>query len=367
MYHNLPKQTLECFFENCINKEVILFGRKKGLDKDTLPFLKQNNIKIKSILDNNAEIWGDFEGIQTLSPLSLYSENPEKIVILITSGSGFCLEIYKYIMDIDEKFNIFFWNVLSDKKNSEISVNLFENYEKIKSVEALFADNTSKMIYRNIINRRIIGYDVFSDLMIKTDTQYLLPEMYKKMNPSEVIIDCGAYNGDSIKKFSRFFGDNLKKVYAVEASAENLKLLNKVTVPNVEIEVIPYGLSDKSGRCEFWEYENQTSDNCISKKSEDFKISRTIEIELRSIDEIIPEDADITLIKMDIEGEEYNSLIGAFKTIERCLPRLAISIYHSAEDYYRIPLLLFERFPEYKFALRHHTRHFFDTILYAWI
>lgn len=45
-------------------------------------------------------------------------------------------------------------------------------------------------------------------------------------------------------------------------------------------------------------------------------------------------------IKMDIEGAEMPALEGGMKTIQECRPQLAISIYHSNEDFINIPLYL---------------------------
>lgn len=68
---------------------------------------------------------------------------------------------------------------------------------------------------------------------------------------------------------------------------------------------------------------------------------------------------------MDIEGAEQNALLGCRETIERFSPRLAISIYHLADDMVRIPAILNEMRVDYNFYLRHYTYFFGDTVLYA--
>ena len=45
---------------------------------------------------------------------------------------------------------------------------------------------------------------------------------------------------------------------------------------------------------------------------------------------------------MDIEGAEYEALLGARGTISKYRPGLAISLYHRPADLWQIPLLINE-------------------------
>lgn len=74
-----------------------------------------------------------------------------------------------------------------------------------------------------------------------------------------------------------------------------------------------------------------------------------------------------TLIKMDIEGAELDSLVGASEIIRKYKPKLAICIYHLPFDFYNIPHFLKSLVPEYKFKVRQHERGFCETVLYAYI
>lgn len=96
------------------------------------------------------------------------------------------------------------------------------------------------------------------------------------------------------------------------------------------------------------------------KVSED---GRTI-IAGESIDNVLKGDR-ATFIKMDVEGAELKSLIGAENTIKNYKPRLAISIYHKPSDIYEIPQLLMEYRPDYRFYIRHYTSYIWETVLYA--
>lgn len=86
-------------------------------------------------------------------------------------------------------------------------------------------------------------------------------------------------------------------------------------------------------------------------------------IQVSSIDECI--DKPVTYIKMDIEGAEYQALLGARKTIAERKPKLAICTYHKPEDMWEIPGLLLEINPKYQFFLRHYSFADNETVLYA--
>ncbi len=71
------------------------------------------------------------------------------------------------------------------------------------------------------------------------------------------------------------------------------------------------------------------------------------------------------LIKMDIEGAELAALKAGIETIKRYRPQLAISIYHSNEEFVSIPLYLGENLQNYTYKLGHYSPSICETILYA--
>jgi hypothetical protein len=87
-------------------------------------------------------------------------------------------------------------------------------------------------------------------------------------------------------------------------------------------------------------------------------------VEMTTIDEYF-KDIHIDLVKMDIEGAETNALNGGLEVIKRDRPVLAISIYHSIEDYYEIMKILIRELQDYKYYVRHHSLVFCETVLYA--
>ena len=88
-------------------------------------------------------------------------------------------------------------------------------------------------------------------------------------------------------------------------------------------------------------------------------------IKTEKIDNIIGEDT-VTFINMDIEGSEYEALLGACETIRRCHPSLMISVYHKKDDFIKLPLLIKSMCEDYILYFRHYRkRSVNETVCYA--
>lgn len=88
-------------------------------------------------------------------------------------------------------------------------------------------------------------------------------------------------------------------------------------------------------------------------------------LEADSIDAILNQE-EIDFIKMDIEGSEFEALLGAYKTIKKSSPILAVSVYHKQDDFIKIPLLIKALNSRYKLYFRHYRRlSMQETVCYA--
>ncbi len=73
----------------------------------------------------------------------------------------------------------------------------------------------------------------------------------------------------------------------------------------------------------------------------------------------------VSMIKMDIEGGEYDALLGAKQVIQRDRPILAICVYHSQQDLWRLPLLMRGLCPEHRMYLQSYRGDGIQTVAYA--
>jgi FkbM family methyltransferase len=186
------------------------------------------------------------------------------------------------------------------------------------------------------------------------DNQYFGPDFIQPAN-DEVYIDCGAFNGDTVHEFFRWSDGRYSKIHAFEPDSLLFNQLMRQFSNNNRIILYNAAIYDKAGTISF-NAENSGGNGHIS--SDGGKPVKTL-----AIDDIAP--PKTTFIKMDVEGAELKALYGARDTILRDKPRLAVCVYHRAEDIIEIPNYILSLAPEYRLFLRHHsmTRH--ETVLYA--
>lgn len=137
----------------------------------------------------------------------------------------------------------------------------------------------------------------------------ILDEVYLKKiyspfmpkNGKGICVDIGANLGLTAYYFSRYFD----KVYALEPTKSHLEALSAMVKQNnlSNVTVVPYAMSNKSGKTKFYHNENKTSNNLEgwTNTPDDFEEVETITIDIfmekYKIDHI-------DVLKLDVEGHE---------------------------------------------------------------
>lgn len=374
MINGICRQTVENFKKISNGKKIVLWG---AVNESVQQAISQYT-NIDCIIDSDSERWGmKFESLTIYPPEHLYALSSQKYIVLITAGTRSVYSITRTIKAVDD-FDIFYFNAISDKFLCHFSNRLYDNLEKIREVEKALSDDMSRKVYREVVLRRIMGATwEFSNLKVTNSPQYIYTPMFENMGSNEIFIDCGGYTGDSIEKFVLTFGNKVRKIYSFECFQENITKLEGVGVSlhnsdwRGELVVAPYAVSDKNTKLVFNDIGKPeggylTETRTTVEFNDKLAPINTIEVEAVKLDDFIPAGEHVTLFKMDIEGAEYAALMGAEKIIKKYKPRLAISIYHNPDDYWRIYELIHEFYPDYKFAVRHHQNNHLDTVLYAW-
>ena len=163
------------------------------------------------------------------------------------------------------------------------------------------------------------------------------------------VIDAGSFELDSAVIFSSNY--NFKNIHSFEIDLINYEksksILKKYYNHIKNILVINKGLWKHN---KFIKISNLGQSTTKINKQ---KINND-KIELITIDEYInKEKLNLGYIKMDIEGAEYEAILGAKDSIKKFLPVMSISIYHNLRDFFEIKPLIETLAPnEYDFYVR---------------
>lgn len=294
-------------------------------------------------------------------------------IMLFIRGRKMTYRFYLLLEDLGVRIALSrFFNFLN---NIKLNRNPIEEMHKSKSffiehklevnkVISILTDEKSKETYKGMIafrgsfDNKILPYNSYRKQYFGND--------YFQYKKNEVFIDCGSWDGDSIRYFKKVMArNNIKdwKCVAFEPDDESYLSLKRI---HPDVISIKSAVGANSAPKLFIMANNGCS--CFAEKEqiEEYNKSLVSYVDVKRLDDV-EECKNATFIKMDIEGAEYEALLGAEKLIKTNKPKLAICLYHRDEDFIRIPLIIKEWVPEYKLYVMQHTNTFIDTVLYATI
>ena len=255
-------------------------------------------------------------------------------------------------------FNQFlYWGSMDIEHNNfeEIELKVHELKEHVDDFEELYINledyRSKKLLYAILNNWVHYDFNTLSEVIEKCYDDYFDLDLVPTCN-EEVFVDLGAYTGDSTISFLRNYGDSYKKIYAYEITPETYQILvsNLKDYPNVVCYL--KGVGDTRSSLSVVNSSADASANTVF-------VSDNGTIPMVTLDEDIGE--TITIIKADIEGFEQEALLGAINHIKNDHPKLLISVYHKNEDLWKIPKMIKEIDPTYKFYLRYHGGNVYPT------
>lgn len=215
------------------------------------------------------------------------------------------------------------------------------------------SDIRSRKIFDSLLQYRLTGIpdayprpDPLTEQYVASDLDFL------GQLGDGMIVDCGAFTGDSIQNWVSA-GLRDRRVLAFEPDGRNYTALLRYTqTSDLPTIPLPLGVASQSGH---FEMSGSGASSRLSQKEDGNVVCIAIDDLVSSF--------DVSMIKMDIEGGEFDALQGAMKTIGRCLPSLAISVYHRPSDLWQIGTWIAEHFPTYDMHLRCYGHQGYDVVL----
>ena len=349
-------------------RNVIVFGAGESgtWAKD---LLQQKGIEVCSFCDNSKAKQGKSkDGILIRSFEEAIELYPDACVCI---SSMYYQEIANQINNtrpdiLNKTFNILStmnWETINHCFVSEEGRYIKDHLKDFEMVYDDLADSESKEVLENILNYRLTRDSKYIEIIKSNNTTYLDPDVLTSSAFERiyngVIIDGGAFDGDTVELFIDKLSDSNKKIeiHAYEISEENCEKIRKLNLGDNVVKVFRKALW-----CE--------SNKKVNSKGEGLSGGITISdeydkegVETFCLDDYLQE--RISFVKLDVEGAEREVLKGSLKMIERCNPILAISVYHLQDDIIILHKIIRNLRGGYKWYLRHYLYSSGETVLYG--
>lgn len=335
----------DLFIWGCGAYAKIIVGYLKAKGIDSTPTY---------ILDDGFEIAGRTD---TVSLSEFLKESASKAVVV------FGFYNYESILSKKEKYADaiykmydFHFGVVNDKRTEWNIQTAKSREEEYKATFELLSDEVSKNIMQTYLDAATAG-DFSSLYQYRTEPSYF--NSITSNNAIDTLIDCGAFDGDSIHDFIKDHKE-YKNIIAFEPDPENVrKIKEREKNENINnLLVVNEGVYSYAGKLYF---------NAKGESNSHLSSEGDVEVTVTTIDSYIDNFSEKSLIKMDIEGSELEALKGAKETIKKYNPVLTVCVYHKEEDLIEIPQYINSLVGEgtYNYYLGFHGNDLAELVFYA--
>jgi FkbM family methyltransferase len=350
------------------NARLVLFGAG-NLGRKTLSGLRAAGIEPIAFTDNDPALWGkEVAGVAVVSPEEASRRHGESAVFVVTiwRGEGTdrmrerCGQLRRLGCARVVTFLPLFWRypeVFLPHYAVDLPHGVLDEKERIQRAFELLSDDASRIEFIGEVRWRLLGD--FDELGEPVENEIYFPEDLRPLSRDEVFVDCGAFDGDTIRRVLARRPDFQGRIKALEPDPANFARLDryvKSLPPALQqrMEIYPWAASSRREVLRF----NATGTEAASLGS------GSAQVQAVPLDELLA-DCRPTYIKMDTEGAELEAIRGAARTIAAHRPAMAICVYHRQNHLWEIPLLVDSCGGGYRFHLRPQLLEGWDLVCYA--
>ncbi|MBQ1281889.1 MAG: FkbM family methyltransferase, partial [Oscillospiraceae bacterium] len=308
------------------DKPIVLYGMGNGADR-VLDELEKRGITASGVFASDGFVRGhSFRGF----PVTTYAAAKERfgeMIVLVCFGSSLP-DVMQRIREIDAEQELYMPDLpvcggdLFDKVMADTHA------EDLAFIRSHLADEASVRCFDETIAYKLSGKIAHLSACETTpDEAY---ENILKLTDGETYLDLGAYNGDTVAEFLAHV-NGYRQIIALEPDPKNYKKLVKNTEHLENIRCINAGIYKE--RCELSFAAHAGRNSAVGAGG---RITQ-----MESVDSLLNGEP-VSYIKMDVEGQEQNAILGAVETIRRCKPKMLVSCYHRSEDLFTLPMEVFK-------------------------
>ncbi|MCK9569385.1 FkbM family methyltransferase [Candidatus Pacearchaeota archaeon] len=352
------------------NLKVVIFGAG-ALGLRVLKDMRASKLEPIAFTDNNPKLWyTKVEGVIVVPPVEAVRNYKQGHLFVVAVYNRTPVEDQLINLGVD-RFNStpeFYRRYLPARLPLycvEDSCEIDRYMEEVKACASLWDDEISQDTFNFLLQwHKDVSYRSHYVYPSPSCDTYFPPDLVK-LREDEVFIDCGAYDGDTLRAFLYKTGGKFKGYWAFEPDYSSFaamhltwERLDKETQSKIWMDNV--AVSNEDGKLQF--IEDNSVRSCVIDPANEVVLTKQ-SIRCYRLDSLIQDTA--TYIKMDIEGHELQALEGARQTISKHRPVLAICLYHRMTDLWQIPTLIKQICPSYKMFLRLYAEDCWESVCYA--
>lgn len=346
---------------------IVLFGAG-ALGKLTLSGMRAAGLSPLAIVDNNLALHGQkVEGVDVLSP--------EEGVRRFNADATFVIAVYntsrprRQLRDLGARTVVPYAYLFAKFPAAFLPYvclgspdPIFTQASDVRRAFDLMADDAQREVFLEQLRYRMfVGFDQVA--RPQTDelrsSEYFPTDLYRYLD-DEVLLDCGAFDGDTVRRFLHRRDDGFARIVPCEPDPESFHRLRAwvETLPadrRRRIDPLNVAVGARREKARF--LATGTMASAVGTEG-------GVDVQVESADHIFG-DQPLTLVKVDTEGAELDVIAGARRTIQRSAPVFACTVYHAIDHLWRVPLDLHAIEPRYRFFLRAHAEDCWDASCYA--
>ena len=314
-------------------KPIVMYGMGNGADK-ILAVFSEKGIEVSDFFASDGFVRHQLFHGKTVMSYAEICEKYKDFTVVVSFGSRLP-DVLECIYRIDSERELYIPDV--PVVDGEVfDLDFFKKHrEELAAACELLADDLSKQTFCDVVMYKLTG----SLKYLRRHTVTPDDVMRGVLNAGKYreCADLGAYNGDSIRELAEYA--ELSRVTAFEPDFRNYKKLRTFA------ESAPYKIT--ACNCAAWDREEMLSFTAGANRNStlmgDVGVKTGAKIKTVAaarLDSLHMGKCDY--IKYDVEGAEYEAILGSREIIAKERPDLLVSMYHRSEDMYRLPLLVSE-------------------------
>lgn len=320
------------------NKPIVIYGMGNGADK-IADELERRGLSVSAYFASDDFVRGQsFRSLRVMKFDEVRTIFDDFIILIAFASS--LPDVMARMYALDAEYEVYAPDV-PVVGGAVFDLAFYEAHRReFDEARFLLADEESRRIFD-----AVIAYKLTGKLCYLKEATTSPDEVFEGLIASEYYescVDLGAYNGDSVREFMARF-PKLSQVISFEPDRRNFRKLTSFVEQNGLdfVECHNCAAYSENGEMAFSQSGNRNARAGEGKGS----------VAVRTLDSVL-DGRRVDYIKYDVEGSEYEALVGSLKTIRRYSPDLLVSVYHRNEDLFRLPLFLHTVDPEYRFYLR---------------